>query len=92
MEVILGILLVALIIYLAIMAIILLFVCLGVGLIVGIFPAIFNAIKGYCVAVAEEITNPFLKVVLYIFVGLTVLCIVAPIVIFIIGIISAIAG
>ena len=91
MEIILGILLVALIVFLAISAIILLFVCLGMGLFVGIFPAIFNAIKGYCVAVAEEITNPFLKVVLFIFVGITTLCIIAPIVLFIIAFISALA-
>lgn len=45
---------------------------IGLGLFIGIFPGVFHAVKNYCSSVKEKITNPFVKAVSYISVGIGV--------------------
>ena len=54
---------------------------IGIGLSIGIFPGIFFAVRNYFQSINENITNPIMKVVSYISLGLGVAAaIVVPVV------------
>ena len=62
-------------------------ISIGVGLFISVFAGIFSAIKNCIIGINESVSNMFVKVTLFIVIGLVVLAIAAPIVLLIVGII-----
>lgn len=64
-------------------------ISIGVGLFISVFAGFFSAIKSCVIGINRSVSNMFVKVTLFIVIGLVVLAIAAPIVLHIVGIIMS---
>lgn len=85
MEILLGALVIALFIMLIMLVLASAIFSIAIGIFISIFTGVYSAVKSCVIGIKDNVDNMFVKVLMFIVIGLFILCLITVIVWFVLG-------